>query len=217
MKYPIDAVNFAGRLTPDDLTLLNEAIPMIVPESVDYNDDKQLTGRVVLMSAVERAVSNVKKATVSLPKDLQRIAELEEKLAEAKSSLTDLKSQIEAYDKTIEQNSLKIQEQADQLENLRIQASESGQKAAKLEQFKPGENEMRIELQPFTKEVLIRYARKASAMAKKEVRPGDVLTSLFNRYITSADVELDGFPLLIKKSELKTIAENLKKANEPAE
>lgn len=217
MKYPVESVNFAGRLVQDDLTLLNEAIPLIVPESVEITDDKALTGRVILMSAVEKAVGNVKRNKVSLPGDLERIAELEAELKKVNKLASDLDQQLADKEQAFNLNAIKLEEHAEEIESLRIQASENGQKAATLEKYKPVENEMRLVLPPFTKELLVRYARKVSKKGGKEIQPGDLLISLFNRYITSHEVELDGFPLLISKTEMKTIHEQLKNANESAE
>ena len=85
-----------------------------------------------------------------------------------------------------------------------------------LAKFKPVENEMRLVLQPFTREVLTRYARKVSMLQKKDIQPGEVLTSLFNRYITKKETEIDGFPFVVSDAELKTIKASLT-ANEPVE
>ena len=86
MEYPIKTIQFGARLTNDDLELLNEAIPQILPDT-DLKDDKTLTGRVILMGAVENAISRISKNKTSVPADLEKIKLLEQSIEKLKKAL----------------------------------------------------------------------------------------------------------------------------------
>ena len=214
MKYPITSVAFGGRLTPDDLELLNEGIPVILPD-IDINDDKTLTGRVILMGAVEKAISNIVKNKTSLPEDQAKIRELTEYKNELEGLLGNEKETSEAILQTNKDLSESSSEKDQEIERLKGIIQELQGSASALEKYKPIENEMRIIAPPFSQQVLLAYARKASLLSKKEVRGGDILVSLFNRYITKREVELEGFPFYVSDAELKSIKESLKPKNEP--
>ncbi|MHA7109254.1 hypothetical protein ACRTDU_03960 [Sunxiuqinia elliptica] len=200
---------FAARLRDDDQQIINEALPEIFPD----HELSELTGREILRGSVENAVRTINKLKTSLPADLEKIKVLEQQvkdLMEENEKLLDV--QLEKI-KLEEQ----VQELSDEVQNLRIQASENGEKAANLEKYKPVDNEMRIIVEPFTMKALVAYARKVSLKSGKEVQPGKVLTSLFNYYITTREVEFDGFPFLLTNADLRNIKESLKKPanNEP--
>lgn len=203
---------FTTRLADEEHQMLKDSLIDILPE-IPVDD---LNNRKIMVRLIELSTTKVKLQSKSQPKDLERIQELEKQLKESNEQIDSFKAAAESLKEYNEEYQSKVQELNDEIQNLRLQASENGQKAASLEKYKPGQNEMRLDLPPLTKEVLICYARKVSKATGKEIQPGELLISLFNRYITSQDVELDGFPLIIRKSEIKAINESLKKANESA-
>ncbi len=211
MKFPLETIQFAARLINDDLELLNEAIPEILPDA-DLKDDKALTGRAILMGAVEAAVSKITRNKKSLPEDLEKIKVLEAQIIEMGKAVQDhsiLNGNLkELTDELTARNQV--------IEELENRISELTGSVGHLEKYKPVENEMRIVVQPFTLKALILYAQKVSKKVGKEVQPGTVLTSLFNRYVTKRETEFDGFPFVLSETELINIKESLKKpANEP--
>ena len=211
MKYPIESIQFAARLIPDDLVLLNEAVPQILPD-IDLKDDKAVTGRAILMGAVETAVSKIAKNKTSLPEDTQKIKVLEgiiEDLEKALQKQAILTSEVERLTGETEAKDQVIEDLGEEISNLTGSVDS-------LQKYKPVDNEMRIVVEPFTLKALIHYARRVSKKTAKEIQPGKVLTSLFNYYITKREVEFDGFPFVLTPSDLRNIKESLKKpVNEP--
>jgi len=203
---------FAARLREDDLQIINEALPEIFPD----HDLNALTGREILRGSVEKAVRTVQKLNQSLPSDLERIKELTDTIGQITTDRDQLKADAETIsDQFVSMNEV-ISAQSEQVQELTAKLAELQGAASNLEKYRPLENEMRVIVPPFTLEVLKRYARKVARVTGKETRPADLLVSLFNRYITAKEIELDGFPQLISKAEIKSIKDNLKQQNEPA-
>jgi len=203
---------FAARLREDDLQIINEALPEIFPD----NDLNALTGREILRGSVEKAVRTVQKLNQSLPSDLEQIKELTDTIGQITTERDQLKADAEKLNKDITWLNNVISTQSEQVDELTAKLAEIKGAASDLEKYRPVENEMRVIVPPFTLEVLKRYARKVAKVTGKETRPADLLVSLFNRYITAKEIELDGFPQLISKAEIKSIKDSLKQQNEPA-
>lgn len=211
MKFPIETQQFAARLTNEDLTLINELIPELLPDR-DLSDNS-LTGREIMTALAETASLKLRKLGQSQPADLQRITELENLLSTEKevsleynnriNKLQSAKSEIETRSTELAFRNAELETQLSGISNEHSQVTE---KARTLEKYAPVPNEMRIIIEPLTAKVLALYAEKIRLKNKTEVTPGEILTSLFNRYITKRETELPGFPFLISKSEIITLS-----------
>lgn len=199
---------FSARLRDDDQQLVNEALPDLFPD-IDL-ESTDIAGREILVKAVTKAVSVVQKQKpVSLESDLTKIKELEAEILR----LSPLEQQLqEQFQKTLDAEK-KYLDCKDELDREIQSGSVIAEQLEGLKRFKPVPNELRIVVEPFSLEVLKRYARKVSVLLKQEIRPGDVLISLFNRYITKKEVELDGFPFVISDSELRKIKQEFNEGN----
>ena len=214
MKIPIESQQFAARLTAEDLTLVNEIIPELLPDR-DLSDTT-ITGREILMAMAETASLKLRKSTQSQPEDLKKIEALKEELSfitgkcekfdkELKAEKAGLAVNLQLIDELTQM----VAEYKTELYELQDDNTAVKEKAAKLEVYKPVQNEMRIQLEPLTAAVLSMYAEKIRIKNKTEVQPGGILTSLFVRYITKRETELPGFPFLISKNEILTISKEL--------
>ena len=203
---------FSARLREDDIEIITEALPDIFPDK----ELESLSGREILRGAVEKAVMTVSKTNKSRPEDVQKIADLEKEVAGFKTvvegkaeKIADL--QTEVFGKLDE--IVNLQSEIEQLKSL---LSEKEGAVKTLERYKPIPNEIRGQLPELTKVLLVSYARKVSTIRKQEIRPFDVLVSLFNRYITKKEVELPGFPFVISDSEIRKAKAEID-GKEPAE
>ncbi|MGD9930151.1 MAG: hypothetical protein AB7U05_09035 [Mangrovibacterium sp.] len=203
---------FAARLREDDQQIINEALPEIFPD----HDLTTLTGREILRGSVEKAVRTVQKLSQSLPADLEKIQVLQADCDRLTAARDGSKQEVEQLESQVLALNELITELNDRNQNLGNRLAELQGTASNLEKYRPVDNEMRVIVPPFTLEVLKRYARKVAKVTGKETRPADLLVSLFNRYITAKEIELDGFPQLISKAEIKSIKDSLKQENEPA-
>lgn len=215
MDHPITSQQFAARLTADDLVLLNELIPEIFPD-IDLSVKDCLTGRQIVMALAERALAKVSKNKESKPEDLSKIAQLETHVQEITGQYNLLNEENENLEGEIELKANKIAELEarilqlqNQLSGIETEATSVKEKAQKLEKYVPVPNEMRIVFQPLTLKVLLLYAEKIRLRQKIEITPGELLESLFNRYITKRETELPGFPFLISKQEIINLAKEL--------
>lgn len=211
MKFPIETQQFAARLTNEDLTLINELIPELLPDR-DLSDNS-LTGREIITALAETASLKLRKMGQSQPADLQRITELEnllstEKEVSAEESKRVLKYQSKIDELIAEFSQLEARnlELETELSGISTQHTEVSEKARTLEKYAPVPNEMRIIVEPLTAKVLALYAEKIRMKNKSDATPGEILTSLFNRYITKRETELPGFPFLVSKSEIITLS-----------
>ncbi len=215
MKFPIslDKLQFSARLIPDDLTLINSVIPQLLPDR-DLSED--IAARDIMMVAFEKSASKLKKENQSNPADQQKIIDL-------KAEVDRLKSENDEKGKEVLRLQNELSERLDKesisqaaIESLENIINETEGRLKNLERFKPIPNELRGQLPELTKVLLVMYARKVSAIKKQEIRPFDVLISLFNRYITKKEVELPGFPFVISDSEIRKAKAEID-GKEPAE
>lgn len=194
---------FSARLRDDDIEIINEALPEIFPD----DDISELKGRQIFRGAIEAAVRTTRKHKVSLPGDTEKIKGLEAGLKLEKQ----LRDEAE---QTIRENQQTIQALEQDKARLSTGLQTSEGKITDLEKYVPVENEMRLVFEPFPLAVLKKYAEKVSSRTKKEIPPGEILISLFVRYITKKETELDGFPFLVSNKELQAILDSLKKTEE---
>ena len=196
---------FSARLRDDDIEIINEALPEIFPD----DDISELKGRQIFRGAIEAAVRTTRKHKVSLPGDTEKIKGLEAGLKLEKQ----LRDEAE---QTIQENQQTIQALEQEKAQLSTGLQTSEGKITDLEKYVPVENEMRLVFEPFPLAVK-KYAEKVSLRTKKEISPGEILISLFVRYITKKETELDGFPFLVSNKELQAILNSLKKTEEKNE
>ena len=214
MKIPITANQFAARLSEEDLIFANEILSDLFPNR-DLTDDS-LTGRQIFMAIVEAASLKLLKKNASNPADLKMIEDLT-----ASSNI--LSEENDKFINVLNIKSARIQEHENEITRLQTvidglnndvsilsndchQIKESKEK---LEKYVPVVNEMRIVLEPITSKLLALYAEKIRNRNKVETTPGEILTSLFVRYITKKETELPGFPFLVSKPEIVAIASEL--------
>lgn len=212
MDHPITSQQFAARLTADDLVLLNELLPDLFPD-IDLTVKDCLTGRQIVMALAERALAKVSKNKESKPEDLTRISQLETHVREIREQYELLQKESERESsenkQLIDKLTEEIKTERGKLQNIETEATTVKEKAQKLEKYVPVPNEMRIVFQPLTLKVLLLYAEKIRLRQKIEITPGELLESLFNRYITKRETELPGFPFLISKQEIINLAKEL--------
>lgn len=221
MKFPIDNPQFSARLTAEDLTLVNELIPELLPDR-DLTDNT-ITGREIFMQVFETAALKLRKIHASRPEDLQKIEQLESDL-KLKTIVSDdlvlksdsLKKEIERLEKFIAEKDniidglkTEIALFKENLEGVQTENSQVKENFLKLEKYVPVPGEMRIVLEPFVNAALSLYAEKVRIRSKIEVTPGLILSSLFVRYITKQETEFPGFPFLISKQEIMALAKQL--------
>ena len=190
---------FSARLREDDIEIITEALPDIFPDK----ELESLSGREILRGAVEKAVMTVSKTNKSRPEDVQKIADLEQEIAGLKTVVEEKAGDIMGLHTELNEKTGEIAKLQEEIERLESLLSEKEGTVKNLERFKPIPNEIRGQLPELTKLILISYARKVSAIKKQEIRPFDVLVSLFNRYITKKEVELPGFPFVISDTEIR--------------
>lgn len=214
MKIPIDVKQFAARLTDEDLTLVNELLPDLLPDR-DLTDNT-ITGREIFMAMTEAASLKLLKKNASNPADLQKIEALDIKLRECidesvkyRNDLSVANAKANAQDREIERLQSLVDSLTAELDGISTENSQVKETAEKLKKYVPVPNEMRIVLEPMTSRLLALYAEKIRMRNKLETTPGEILTSLFVRYIIKRETELPGFPFLIGKPEIQTIAREL--------
>jgi predicted nuclease with TOPRIM domain len=203
---------FSARLREDDIEIITEALPDIFPEK----ELDSLSGREILRGAVEKAVMTISKTNKSRPEDVQKIADLKTEVTELHTQLEEKDGEIKGLKAEVSGKSGEIANIQSEIERLEGIISEKDGTVKKLEQYKPIPNEIRGQLPELTKVLLVSYARKVSTIRKQEIRPFDVLVSLFNRYITKKEVELPGFPFVISDSEIRKAKAEID-GKEPAE
>jgi hypothetical protein len=214
MKFPVENNQFAARLTGEDLTLLNELIPELLPDR-DLTDST-ITGREVFMAMAETASLKLRKVNQSKPDDLAKIEQLTAENAQMLKDKLQLNVQIEtvkAQAQAHETEIVSLQELNDDLETrlggLVSEHLQVSEKASNLQKYAPVPNEMRIVVEPLTSRLLSLYAEKIRLRTKTETTPGEILISLFNRYIVRRETELPGFPFLVSKQEIANLASEL--------
>ena len=214
MKFPIESQQFAARLTNEDLTFVNELIPELLPDR-DLSDST-ITGRELIMAMAETASLKLRKIGQSRPDDLTKIKERELMIQKITEDFNTLQSrniadgnELEARQTLIDELTLMVSEGRNELETVKTNHSQVSEKARTLEKYAPVPNEMRILIEPLTAKVLALYAEKIRLKNKTEVTPGEILISLFNRYITKRETELPGFPFLVSKPEMIELAKEI--------
>lgn len=224
MRLPIENQQFAARLTAEDLTFVNELIPELLPDR-DLADTT-ITGREIFMAMAETASLKLRKLNQPRPEDSQRINELiaeANRLSEETVTFAQKLEGTKAKDRDRDQEIERLQNQVDQLTEemagISTETAQVKENFLKLEKYVPAPNEMRLQLEPFTGSLLSLYAEKIRLRSKVETTAGNILTSLFNRYITKRETELPGFPFLISKQEIINLAKaveiiNLSKSGE---
>ncbi|MDP3914371.1 MAG: hypothetical protein Q8R96_11630 [Bacteroidota bacterium] len=211
MKIPIESQQFAARLTSEDLTLINEILPELLPDR-DLTDST-ITGREILMAMAETASLKLRKQNQARPEDSEKINQfiaennrLSEETVTLTRKLKEENEELAVNIQLIDQLTQLVAETRTELTELQQETEQIKEKASKLEKYVPVTNEMRIVLEPLTSKVLVLYAEKIRLKNRSEIQPGDILTSLFIRYITKRETEFPGFPFLISKQEIANLA-----------
>lgn len=214
MEFPITKNQVSTRFSDEELEVLNEVIGKLFPDQ-DFTDPT-LTMRTLLFKIVETADLKLHKVGQSRPEDLQRIKELEILLNSEKEVTIEERKRNEEYQSKIDElitDYSKLEARNTELETalsgISTEHTEVKEKARNLEKYAPVPNEMRIIIEPLTSKVLALYAEKIRIRNKSEATPGEILTSLFNRYITKRETELPGFPFLVSKQEIANLAKEL--------
>ena len=158
----------------------------------------------------------VSKTNKPRPEDVQKIADLEKEITGLKTVVEEKGGDIMRLHTELNEKTGKIANLQSEIERLESLLSEKEGAVKTLERFKPIPNEIRGQLPELTKVLLVSYARKVSTIRKQEIRPFDVLVSLFNRYITKKEVELPGFPFVISDLEIRKAKAEID-GKEPAE
>jgi hypothetical protein len=216
MKFPIETNQFAARVTAEDLSLLNELIPELLPDR-DLSDTT-ITGREIMMALAETASLKLRKSNQSQPEDLKKIEKLTaeniqvRELAEkAQRELAEEKAASGVDRQLIDELTTMLAENRTELTELQQDHSAVKEKAVKLEKYAPIPNEMRIVIPPLTMRLLSLYAEKLRFRRKSEVTPSEILSTLFLYYLVKRRTEFPEFPFLISEKEfinLKTDLEN---------
>jgi len=214
MKFPIENNQFAARLTGEDLILVNELVPDLLPDR-DLTDTS-ITGREIFMAMAETASLKLRKINQSKPEDLKMIEDLT-------ASLTRINEDRDIMINVLNIKTAKIQEHEQEIERLNdvinalnvelngieTENTVSKDRVLKLEKYVPVTNEMRIVLEPLTHKVLLLYAEKMQIRRMKEVTPGKILTTLFVYYLTKRLTEFPEFPFLISEKEFISLKKEL--------
>lgn len=221
MIFPIVNQQISTRVTAEELAFLNELIGNLMPEQ-DWAEPT-LTLRTVFMKIAETAASKLAKSGQSKPEDLKRIQELENLLNTEKEVSIEESKRNEKYQSKIDElitavskletRNLELETRNSELETLNSELgnehTQVKEKALKLEKYAPVPNELRIILEPLSGGLLNLYAEKIRLRTKGDVSPGEILTTLFNRYVTKRETELPGFPFLVSKAEIIQLAKEL--------
>lgn len=224
MDFPIKNKQVSTRLSDEELELLNEVILKLFPDQ-DFTDPT-LTMRTLLVKIIETADLKLHKIGASKPEDLARIKQLETELKEGSEQNALLAEQNENLTGEIRLKAEKIKEfetriqeleglndeLTEQLSGISTEKNEVSEKVRTLEKYAPVPGEMRIIVDPLTLEVLNLYAEKIRTRQKVDITGGQILLTLFNRYVTKQETQLPGFPFLVSKQEIAELAKNLENA-----
>lgn len=221
MDYPLTQKQFAARLIEADFQLINDLIPELFPDR-DLSD-KSLTGREIVIALAETAAMKLTKIKASRPEDLDRIKELENQLSTEQDENEKLTKRLETYQSKIDElvptvskletlNSeltARNTELETELSGISTEKTEVTEKVRTLEKYIPFKNEMRIIVEPLTLALLALYAEKVQRKTGRTVSTGEILTTLFTRYVTKRETELPGFPFLVSKQEIIELVKSL--------
>jgi chromosome segregation ATPase len=136
----------------------------------------------------------------------RKISELEAELEAVRSDAARTESCL--------RNDLTAENEALTLDNERLDSeiAQKNEQIAELQRqyenasgYLPKENELRFEIPQLQRTLLNETTKRLSQKFKKAVSEKDVLLDLFIRYTVEQYAEIDSFPFVIKKSELKEL------------